>query len=228
MSRLPSAKVLEENYAVIKQEVLEFYEREGETTLQANFTPYKYKEEGWRTINLLSFMLMYPGAIKKLPKTWEILRNIPDMVGVTMAVLKPHTRIKAHFGDSNAIVRTHLGLVIPGKYPELGLRNGSQEKCWEEGKTFAITIAHRHYAWNNTDRKRIILMVDTINPDFKGRKMWICSLLLAAAVMKFIATKIPPLKKAPAFFPRMLHPLFGSIFYVFLFFQHMMGIAPGK
>src|SRR5688572_7165831 len=106
--QLPSGKTLVANYEAIKKEVLEFYEREGETTMQANFTPYKYKEEGWRTVNLMSFMLLYPDLIKKFPVTWEILRTIPDMVGVTLAVLKPHTRIKAHFGDSNAIVRTHL------------------------------------------------------------------------------------------------------------------------
>jgi aspartyl/asparaginyl beta-hydroxylase (cupin superfamily) len=226
VSKLQSAQVLEDNYVAIKKEVLEFYEREGETTMQANFTPYKYKEEGWRTVNFMSFMLMYPGLIKKFPVTWEILRTIPDMVGVTIAVLKPHTRIKAHFGDSNAIVRTHLGLVVPGKYPELGLRNGSQEKCWEEGKTFAITIAHRHYAWNNTDHKRIIIMVDTVHPDFRDKKMWICALLLASATMKFIATKITPLKKIPGFIPKMLHPMIGSLFYVVLFLQHKKKIAP--
>jgi aspartyl/asparaginyl beta-hydroxylase (cupin superfamily) len=220
VTKLPAAKILEANYEVIKKEVLEFYEREGDTTMQANFTPYKYKEEGWRTVNLMSFMLMYPKLIKKFPATWEILNAIPGMVSVTLAVLKPHTRIKAHFGDSNAIVRTHLGLVVPGKYPELGLRNGSREQCWEEGKTFAITIAHRHYAWNNTDHKRIILMVDTVHDDFKDRKMWICALLLSSATMKFIATKIPVLKKTPDLIPKFFHPVIGGLFYALLFVQH--------
>lgn len=220
VSSLPAARILESNYQFIKKEIVEFYEREGETTLQPNFTPYKYKEEGWRTVNLMSFLLMYPRLIKKFPVTWEILRQIPNMVTVTVSVLNPHTRIKAHFGDSNAIVRTHLGLVVPGKYPDIGLRNGSCEQGWEEGKTFAITIAHRHYAWNNTDHKRIILMVDTVNEDFKDRKVWICALLLASAAMKFIATKIPILKKVPDFIPRFFHPLFGALFYLVLLIQH--------
>ena len=120
------------------------------------------------------------------------------------------------------LLASHLGLVIPGKYPELGLRNGSQEQCWEEGKAFAITIAHRHYAWNYTDHKRIILMVDTIHQDFKTKKTWICALLLSSASMKFITTKFPVLKKTPEFVPKFFHPVIGSCYYIFLIIRYRL------
>ena len=149
------------------------------------------------------------------------------MVTAQIAVLRPHTRVKAHFGDSNAIIRSHLGIVVPGKYPELGFRNGSKERCWEEGKVLAICIAHRHYVWNNTDRKRIILLVDTINPLYVNKKLYICGGMLAAAILKTIATNFPITKKTPAFLVRLLHQPITWGFMVILFMQNNLNFDFG-
>ncbi len=226
VSNMESTKILESNYERIKAEVLDFYEKDSES-LQPNFTPYKYKEEGWRTINLYAVMLKYPEVIKKFPVIDEVARSIPNMVTAQVAVLNPHTRVKAHFGDSNAIIRSHLGIVVPGKYPDLGFRNGSKEKCWEEGKVLAICIAHRHYVWNNTDHKRIILLLDTINPDYVDKKLYICGGVLAAATLKTITTKFPFTKKTPAFLVRLLHQPITWAFMAILYMQNNMNFNFG-
>ena len=173
VSEFESTKILEKNYSLIKDEITHFYDTDKES-LRPNFTPYKYIEEGWRTINLRAFMLKYPDNMRKFPVIESIVSQIPHVVTVQVAVLSPQTRVKAHFGDTNAIIRNHLGVIIPGEYPDLGFRNGSKEKCWEEGKVLAICIAHRHYVWNYTNKKRIILLVDTIHPDYLRYKYFIC------------------------------------------------------
>jgi beta-hydroxylase len=220
-STLSSTKILEDNYEIIKKEVLEFYDREGED-MKPNFFPQNYVEEGWRTIDIMSFMMKYHHRIDKFPKTWEIVNKIPNVVSMQVAVLKPHTRIKAHFGDSNAIIRNHLGLVIPGKYPELGFRNGSQERCWEEGKVLSLCISHRHYVWNNTDNKRIILLVDTIHDNYANKKLYICAGLLAAGSLKIITTAMPWTKKTPQPIVYLLHKIFTLGFMVGLPLQNML------
>ena len=226
ISGMHSAGILEQNYERIRVEILTFYEKDA-ASLKPNFTPYNYKEEGWRTINMHAFMLRYPENIKKFPVIEEVVRKIPNMVTAQVAVLSPHTRVKAHFGDSNAIVRHHLGIIIPGKYPELGFRNGREEQCWEEGKVLAICIAHRHYVWNNTDHKRIILLVDTIHPDYADKKLYICSGLLAAAVLKMIATKFTITKKTPDFIVLALHKLLTIPFMLLLWAQNTLGYSFG-
>lgn len=226
VSNMESTKILEQNYERIKTEILDFYEKDSES-LKPNFTPYKYKEEGWRTINLCAVMLQYPEVIKKFPVINEVVRSIPNMVTAQIAVLQPHTRVKAHFGDSNAIIRNHLGIVVPGKLPDLGFRNGSQERCWEEGKVLAICIAHRHYVWNNTDHKRIILLVDTINPAYVDKKYYICAGMLAAATFKGITTKFPITKKMPAPLVRFFHKPATWIYMLILYLQNNLNVDFG-
>jgi aspartyl/asparaginyl beta-hydroxylase (cupin superfamily) len=223
VSGYESTRILESNYERIKEEILNFYDK-NEDSFKPNFTPYKYKEEGWRTINMYAFMMEYPDVINQFPVINEVVKQIPHMVTAQVAVLKPHTRVKAHFGDSNVIVRNHLGIVIPGKYPELGFRNGSQERCWEEGKVLSICIAHRHYVWNNTDHKRIILLVDTIHPDYVDKKYYVCGGLLAAAMLKVIATKFPRTRKAPKLVVLGFHKLLTIGFMINLFVQNKLGI----
>tara|TARA_Y100000385_G_scaffold66934_1_gene66718 strand:- start:33428 stop:34207 length:780 start_codon:yes stop_codon:yes gene_type:complete len=213
-----STKLLEKNYSAIKEEILNFYERDA-LSFKANFTPYKYKEQGWQTINLISFMLKRQSNIKKFPVLFDAVSKIPDLLTIQIAVLKPQTRVKAHFGDTNAIIRSHLGIVVPGTLPDIGFRNGTEEKCWEEGRVLAICVAHRHYVWNNTDKTRIILLVDTIHPDFRAEKTWICSGLLSAAFLKLIATKLPVTKKTPHFIVRLFHSILSVFFRLTLFLQ---------
>lgn len=219
VSNMESTRILESNYERLKEEILKFYETDADS-FKPNFTPYKYKEEGWRTVNLHAFMLQYPENIAKLPVLNEVAKSIPNMVTAQVAVLAPHTRVKAHFGDSNAIIRNHLGIVVPGKYPELGFRNGSVERCWEDGKVLAICIAHRHYVWNNTDHKRIIVLLDTIHPAYAHKKLWICGGLLSAAVLKLIATRFPVTKKTPAWLVRLLHKLIAVPIMMVLWLQN--------
>lgn len=223
VSGFESTKILEDNYDSIKNEILAFFET-SEDKFLPNFTPYNYKEEGWRTINLYGFMLKYPNAIKDFPIIDNIVNQIPHMVTAQIAVLNPRTRVKAHFGDSNAIIRNHLGIVVPGSYPELGFRNGCKERCWEEGKVLAICIAHRHYVWNNTDKKRIILLVDTIHPKYIKQKYYICGGLLAASLLKLISTKFPKTKKTHPYIVIGFHRLLTLAFMAVLFSQNILKI----
>lgn len=68
------------------------------------------------------------------PKTMAILRAVPGLSLVAFSQLDPRSSIKPHNGDTNANIRCHLGLVVPGPLPELGFRVGTETRSWEEGK----------------------------------------------------------------------------------------------
>jgi hypothetical protein len=222
---LPGTKLLRENYAAIKKEVLAFDAAHGDE-IRANFTPYAYAEKGWRTINLYSYFLRYEENCKKFPVIDSVVRQIPGMCLAQIAVLEPHTRIKAHFGDTNVLVRSHLGLVVPGDLPDIGFRVGREEKCWKEGDVIALQIARRHYAWNFTDQRRIVLVVDTFRPEYMDRRYAIAGDVLATIAMKFFATKVPITKKLPKWLVRAMHKPIGLAFRARLWVQRTFKIGP--
>ncbi len=229
VEKLPGTKLLRENYAAIKAEVLAFDAEHG-SEIRANFTPYAYQEKGWRTINLYSYFLRYEDNCAKFPVVDSVVRQIPGMCLAQIAVLEPHTRIKAHFGDTNVLVRSHLGLVVPGDLPEIGFRVGREEKCWKEGDVIALQIARRHYAWNHTDQRRIVLVVDTFRPEYMDQRFAIAGNVLATIAMKFVATKVPMLKKLPKPLVRAMHKPIGLLFRFRLWVQRSFGIGtpPGS
>ena len=208
VSKLDSTEILEKNYSVIKEEILNFFEKHP-NVIKPNYAPNgnNYKNEGWKNLSLYSFMIKHPHNIKYFPHLTKIVESIPNMITAQVVVLEPKTRVKAHFGETNALVRSHLGIVIPGKYPELGFRNKSEERCWEEGKVLAICTSHRHYVWNNTDRKRIILLVDTIHTDYIKNKYFIGTGILSSSTMKILVMKFPFTKKFPNWLVNFLHKL---------------------
>lgn len=223
-AQFPGTKILEGNFEAIRAEILALY---GETpeAFQANFTPYAYKEEGWRTINLYSYFLRYPENCARLPVLDSVVRQIPGMSMAQVAVLRPHTRIKAHYGDTNGLIRSHLGIVVPATLPDLGIRIHNENHGWEEGKVFCICIAHRHYAWNNTDRHRIVLVLDVIRPDLFGRRYEVASNALAVITMKFFATKFRQLKKMPRPLARGIQALLALAFRTRLWAQRTFSVG---
>jgi len=225
---LPGTKLLRENYAAIRREVEAYYAEHGHE-IGANFTPYRYSEKGWRTVNLYSYFLRYEENCKKFPVIDSVVSRIPGMCLAQVAVLEPRTRIKAHFGDTNAIVRSHLGLVVPGDLPDIGIQVGRERKCWKEGDVLALQIARRHYAWNFTDRTRLVLVVDTFRPEYMDRRYEIAGNVLGAIATKYFATKFPILKKLPRPVVLAIHWPLGKLFRFRLWLQRTFQVgAPPK
>ena len=222
-AELPGARILEENFATIRDEVMAYFHAHG-GEMKANFTPYAYRERGWKTVNLFSYFFEYGDNCRKFPKTTEIVRRIPNVSMAQVAVIDPHTRVKAHFGDTNVVIRMHLGLSVPGGLPELGLRARRQRVTWQEGKVWAFNIAHRHYAWNATDRPRVALVVDVFRDEYVARRYAIAGNCLAAIAMKAFATRYPVTKRLPRWSLPWIHRPLGLVFRAALFAQRRLGV----
>ncbi|MBX2904047.1 MAG: aspartyl/asparaginyl beta-hydroxylase domain-containing protein [Chitinophagales bacterium] len=219
-SEYPLTHILEEHADMIVNEVISFYTNNGSKT-KNNFVPYNLDTSGWQTLVLYSGGVINKENLQYLPKTWELLKDYPGLSLLMVSVLKPGTRLSAHFGDTDAIVRNHLGVLIPEPYPAIGLRIKNEERGWEVGKVLSFCVVNRHYAWNYTNKARIILMVDFVKPEFIHRKQEIEGKILAAEAMKLFATKIPITKKLPNAVVYFLHGILGRLanIYVRLFKQ---------
>ena len=223
VSKLASAKILEENYEKIKAEILSFYKADF-SRFEPMYVPHDYVNTHWVVFNFYGFLLRYPENLKKFPELNRMLNEIPGMVGAQISVLEPHSKIKAHISGSNALIRNHLAIIVPAPYPEIGIRVKQEERGWEEGKVLAFTESHRHWAWNHSDQTRIVLLVDVIHPDYYDKKYYICAASLSVILMKMFAVKFPSTKELPKSIIYFFHKVFMIPFYVIFFFQDYFNI----
>ena len=215
--------ILEDNYELIKNELFMVLKTKN-NELKNIHPPFDFFENGWKTFPLYSYMIKYPENIRKMPKTNTILKSIPHLITAQFSILNPNTRIKAHQGDTNGIIRLHFGISIPAAYPKCGFRCGSEERGWENGALLAFSEARRHYAWNYSNEDRIVLILDVIHPDYIKQKTFIGAGLLSSTAMKFIALRFKLTKKLPYFLVRSFHVLITFFFYVLLLIQEYHGI----
>lgn len=110
----------------------------------------------------------YDANCKACPATDALLEAL-DLVRISdhapeilFSVLRPGTRIRLHRGVTNTRLVTHLPLIIP---PDCALRVGGEIHHWQEGRCMTFDDTFEHEAWNHSDRTRVVMIMDTWNPD---------------------------------------------------------------
>lgn len=192
---LPWASKIEANWQIIKEEMENVLSKE-------EMNPY-FNEDlvsnkaGWKVFDFKGWNIEFPANMKKCPKTIALLQEIPGWVSGSFTMLEPHTRINGHNGDTNAIVRCHLGLTVPGKLPECGFQVAGEDRSWEEGKLLIFCDAHYHQGWNHTDGRRYILLFDVMRPEFIEREKRICNYVVSTLIWQMIEGKVRIARKLP-------------------------------
>jgi aspartyl/asparaginyl beta-hydroxylase (cupin superfamily) len=189
-------KFIEYNWQIILEELVPYIE-----TRSPELTPYFHKtlikQGNWKTLNLLYWSIQVPENYKKFPKTVQLFEKIPNLVSASFSLLEPHTIISPHHGDTNAIIRCHLGLVIPDTLPSCGMEVGTEKQSWENGKLMLFSDVHEHSAFNNTDHPRYIFLFDVLKQEYASRKLYVCSGVLAQLSLLFLSEKLKIKRLAP-------------------------------
>jgi aspartyl/asparaginyl beta-hydroxylase (cupin superfamily) len=203
---LPWTRTLEENAGVIRQEMLALLEGHASA-----LKPYyinkamSFPPRHWKTMSLLFWNLRMHRNCRRCPRTVGILESIPNLTACSLSVLEPGSNINPHQGDTDAIVRCHLGLSIPAGLPECGFQVGTEIRPWEEGRTLPFCDAHTHWAWNRTKERRMILIVDVIRPEYVRQKNAVCSRVLAFSLLQILYQEFRWLDRAPGRVKWVLH-----------------------
>ncbi len=104
----------------------------------------------------------------KCPRTANLLDTLPlayvreHSPETLFSVLSQGTHILPHHGVTNTRLVTHLPLIVPS---ECALRVGGETHVWEEGRCVTFDDTFEHEAWNNSAETRVVLIVDSWNPD---------------------------------------------------------------
>ena len=178
-SDFPWVRQVESQWTVIRDELLERLAQDEKILVPYVNKTMTSKPNQWKTLGLMFWTVKSVENCRNFPRTWEILKDVPNIIAISLNLLEEETTIKPHIGNTNAIIRCHLGLVIPEPAPRCGFRVGTETRSWEDGKFLMFCDAHQHTAWNNTNRKRYILVVDIIRPEFTRAKLMASSRVLA-------------------------------------------------
>lgn len=132
----------------------------------------KQTQEGnyeWLNYGLLYFDKEFTENVKQCPKTFELVNEIRKEINICGfswmfggSVLQPHTDIT---GLSSGTLAMHLGLSVPkpDNTCRLIIKNEDGEYMYmneENGKMFVFDATWEHYAYNLSNRDRLILYID--------------------------------------------------------------------
>lgn len=182
--KFPWVGQIESQWTVIRDELMALI-REHEDSM----VPYPNREmtskpNQWKTFGFMFWTIKSSENCEKCPQTWEILRSVPNVLAGSFNLLAPHTTIKPHQGDTNAIIRCHLGLVIPASAPQCAFRVGNEIRSWKEGEIHMFCDAHNHTSWNNTGSNRYIMVLDIMRPEYAAKTKTICSRVLSSIYLE--------------------------------------------
>jgi aspartyl/asparaginyl beta-hydroxylase (cupin superfamily) len=127
----------------------------------------------WSACFLWEYGEPNPVVIERCPQTARVLNDLPlaripgRAPNAFFSILRPRSRIPAHTGVTNTRAIVHLALDVP---PGCGFRVGGETREWVEGKAFAFDDTIEHEAWNASDARRAVLIIDAWNPHLSPRE----------------------------------------------------------
>ncbi len=110
----------------------------------------------------------YEAHAERCPRTAAVLDSLPlarvreHSPETLYSVLRPGTHILPHRGVTNTRLVTHLPLIVPS---DCALRVGGEIHAWREGRCVTFDDTFEHEAWNNSSETRVVLILDSWNPD---------------------------------------------------------------
>lgn len=126
------------------------------------------QDDQWKTFFLYGFGIRATMNCERCPVTASLLEQIPGMKTAFFSVLSPHKHIPAHKGIYKGLIRSHLGLIIPGRPGDCLMRISGQNIYWQEGKAVVFDDTYEHEVWNHTDEIRVVLLLDVVRSFRKG------------------------------------------------------------
>lgn len=198
---------IEAQWQELRDDILGFMETNAHE-LRSFYT----SQQKWKSFGLYAWgMSLSRQRCEKCKKSIDILRKVPGIVTIMVGVMEPFSEIAGHHGDTDAIYRCHLPLIVPGTLPEIGFQVEDEKRGWTEGKFLIFNDARFHQAWNHTPHRRVVLIIDVIKPEYKELTLSICSRVLSSLAMQKMAQKVPFMSLTPRWLLRRAHPLLSKV-----------------
>jgi len=140
-------KLLENNWEVFRDEALALLE-------QGSFDSVKY-------LNWYGYT--HDSALASCPKSVALLKQVPAVNGAMFSILPPGSKLTRHLDPFACSLRYHLGLKTP-ESDECFINVDGQSHVWHDGEPVLFDVTYLHFARNDTDKYRVLLMCDIERP----------------------------------------------------------------
>lgn len=163
-----SAKILEDNYEIIKKEALDVYNKKNTLNMKdigdTYFDSIDDVPNQWKVYVIKWYDKIHENALINCPETSKIISQLGDVHIAMFSILEPGKIIPPHKGPSTGCLRYHLGLQVPKDKENCYIKVNDEKFSWEEGKGLIFDDTYVHSVYNNTNETRIILFVDIERP----------------------------------------------------------------
>lgn len=122
-----------------------------------------FYKRGWRKFYLKWYGDPHPSAQRLCPETVRLLEHVPGIRAAMFSLLPPGAELSLHSDPLACSFRYHLGLETPND-DACFINVDGRPLSWRNGKDFVFDETYPHYARNNTDAVRLILMCDVDRP----------------------------------------------------------------
>lgn len=161
---------IQQNWQLIRDEVQALYDKGYFTQTNkpgsgAYFdigfrTFYKY---GWSKFYLKWYGYTHKSAQDLCPNTVKLLSQFKTVNGAMFSLLPPGSQLTRHLDPVACSLRYHLGLITPND-DKCFINIDGQGYSWRDGDALLFDETYIHYAKNDTDKLRLILMCDVDRP----------------------------------------------------------------
>lgn len=114
----------------------------------------------WRTFVLKGFNSWIDHNCAQMPKTTELLRQLPQVSLAMFSIIDGGKHIPPHYGFFKSVLRYHLAMVVPEGACYIAIRG--EKYNWKEGEHVLFDDTYRHEVWNKTDGIRAVLFIDVL------------------------------------------------------------------
>lgn len=188
---LPWVKLLKERFSAIQTELDPLLQDDCDELVPYFGDDMQFPPKNWKTIGFCFWGKRMHANLDRFPEVARLVDDIPGLITVALSMLEPGSRIKPHFGDSNAVFRVHLGIKIPAGLPECGFIVKGEARPWVEGEPLIFLDANVHEAFNHSQQRRYVLLMDIIRPEFQQQQEQICRKVLSMLSLYYCLSLLP-------------------------------------
>lgn len=122
-----------------------------------------FHKRGWRKFYLKWYGEPHGSAVRLCPDTVKLLRRVPGIRAAMFSVLPAGAELTLHSDPLACSLRYHMGLQTP-ESDECYICVDGRRVSWRNGRDFVFDETYPHFARNDTDTPRLILMCDVERP----------------------------------------------------------------
>ena len=120
------------------------------------------RAKGWKSFYLQKGFRPLRKNSARCPRTAQALERVPVAKEALFSILGPGAHIPEHSDEFNFLITCHLGVQVP---EGCRIRVGPETRYWQDGKCLLLDTSYLHEAWNPSDQRRCVLLIDAWHPD---------------------------------------------------------------